>query len=162
MDFPFMAAISYLTPKQKEAFEQFLQEEPEFETIYRNKSGDARQVLKIVYPSGCVTKDSVFVTIKDVVRYHTPSAVSTSGMAEVFWCTEDKKKHGKCTSEEWFEWLGTDYTTTETKPTALPEEVLRDRKIQLAKASMLMRRQAAEKEIARTTYPKEKSAPKTH
>lgn len=165
MNFPFSAAISYLTPKQKEAFEVFLAEQPEYKTVYINESGEERTVFRIHYPIGCVTKDTIFVTIKGERRYATPLATAEGGYALVSWRSADNKKYGLDTSEQWLEWLGKDYKTRPQPPKRPDAEILRDRKIQLARIAMLNRTDDAKKEIARVTKPfpteEKKVAPKT-
>jgi hypothetical protein len=157
MEFPYRAAISYLTPQQKQAFEQFLAEEPEFETLYVNSKGEEREITRIDYPHGGVTKDSAFTTIKGEVHFMTPLASDnpTVVFAMVSWRSADGKQWKQCTSEEWFAWLGTDYKTKGIKPRALPDDVLRDRKIQAARVAMMIRKQNAEQEVERLTPKKE-------
>jgi hypothetical protein len=153
MDFPFRAAISYLTPEQRKSFEMFLAEEPEYKTIYVNEDGEERVIFRVHYPIGCVTKDTVFVTVKGEVRYATPLATADGGYALVSWRSPDDKKHGLDTSEKWLAWLGKDYKTKPQQPRRPDAEVLRDRKIQMARIAMMNRTDDAKKEISRVTKP---------
>lgn len=176
MEFPYRAAISYLTPKQRDAFAQFLAEEPEFEVLYTNANGESREVTRVDYPYGCITKDSRSMEIKGEMRYFTPNASPNPDDLEaiVTWRSgnyldpkvpKGKKEWKRCTGSEWAEWLGTDYKAEPMTPAGPPAEVLRERKIQMARVAMMTRTEDAKKEIARVTKPftpeDKKIAPKT-
>lgn len=176
MDFPYRAAISYLTPKQRDAFAQFLAEEPELEVLYTNANGESREVTRVDYPYGCITKDSRSMEIKGEMRYFTPNASPNPDDTEamVSWRSgnyldpkvhKSKKEWKRCTASEWASWLGTDYKAEPMAPAQPPEEVLKERKIQMARVAMMTRTEDAKKEIARVTKPftaeDKKVAPKT-
>ena len=66
---------------------------------------------------------------------------------------KNKKEWKQCTGSEWLEWLGTDYKTDPIAPAPPSEELLRDRKIQMARVAMMTRTEDAKKEISRVTKP---------
>lgn len=176
MDFPYRAAISYLTPEKRDAFAKFLANEPEFEVLYTNANGESRTVTRVDYPYGCITKDSRSMEIKGDTRYFTPNASANPDDTEamVTWRSgnyldpkvpKSKKEWKRCTGTAWFEWLGKDYKTDAIGPAPIPEAVLREREIQQKRVEMMTRTEEAKKEIARVTKPfpveDKKIAPKT-
>jgi hypothetical protein len=110
----------YLTDKEIQAFNEFLEKEPVCGCTYRNPNGEERVCLKVAYPRGVITRDTAYETItigfgptEQTYRYFsTPLAtIKDSKEPRVWWegiakSATDIPPSKACSASEWFEWLG--------------------------------------------------------
>jgi hypothetical protein len=116
MDYPFNNKMRYFSDAEKKHLDKFLENEPKTGTIYENGKGEKRLVLKVAYPKGIITKETVYwpeMLVDGSKYFHTPRA-KCAGVEGIVTCEEDGKQFN-VTSKEWLKWVAT-VKSTEQKP----------------------------------------------
>ena len=113
------SAVQYFLPAHKAYIDKFYANKPDTSLVYANKSGEKRQVVKIVYPFGITTELTVeFPQDDGTTRYYTPLATN-KGEDKDFIISYTDVASGEmfsCSGKDWQKWLGKEFSTE-----ALPE-----------------------------------------
>ena len=128
MDYPFNNKMRYFSDAEQKHLEKFLENEPQTGVIYENGKGEKRLVLKVSYPKGLITKETVFwpeVLIDGSKYFHTPRA-KEEGVEAVIGCSVDGEQFN-VTSSEWMKWVS-DVKKTEKKAKPKQPEFIESRR----------------------------------
>ena len=109
MYYPYDTATKYFSDKEKEQLQKFLELDVKTGIIYTNKNNEKRQVLKIEYPQGLITKETTYAPVLykgGIKAYHTPRTTLPVDIKKASITYMEDRDMFKCDSDEWLEFVG--------------------------------------------------------
>lgn len=156
MQLKFDSRAKYLTPAQQKSFDAFRETEPIPETSYKNTSGEVRVFRGVKYPVGVVTELTVWGPQREdgSRAYHTPLAKIETGNVVVYYDNE-AGEHFSCTGDEWLEFIGKGFTSSDAPQAEIPKALKKAREAQKAQLEKNIAVTEAEKIVEKHGKKKE-------
>lgn len=144
MEFPFTTNKQYFQRDELKNINKFIALNVEPKDVWYSAVGEARHVVRVALPQGCVTDLTVYSDplADGSKRYHTPIATVEGPTGLIDWRHPDETKTTRCTTDEWMAWCGDTYQINHYEAPQISPAEAKKNKAQVA----MLKRSAPETE----------------